>query len=252
MLTDVSVELGGNAILADIRMSIAAGELICLIGPSGCGKTTLLNAVAGLVPTTSGEVLVDGAHVAGPGPDRAVVFQDDAVFPWMRVERNVGYGLRLRGVSAAEIDSTVESTLALVGLSQARKMWPRELSGGMRKRVDLARALAVEPPILLMDEPYGALDMMTKERLQVEFERIHAARGMTVMFVTHDLEEAIYLADRVVVMSAGPGRIASITDVPFPRPRPLKLKLSDAFQVLRGEIGKALEAVSSDHVEMSR
>jgi NitT/TauT family transport system ATP-binding protein len=251
-MVDLEVKLGGKQILDGVRLSIASGELVSVIGPSGCGKTTLLNAVAGLVPTSSGAVLVDGRPIGGPGPDRAVVFQDDAVFPWMRVERNVAYGLRIKGHSRDEIQRRTAATLALVGLSRHSKLWPRELSGGMRKRVDLARALAVEPPILLMDEPYGALDMMTKERLQVEFERIRSAREVTVIFVTHDLEEAIYLADRVVVMSADPGRIANITRVPFDRPRPLELKMTEKFQHLRSELGVALAAVSSHHLDMSK
>jgi NitT/TauT family transport system ATP-binding protein len=208
-----------------------------------------LNIIAGLVPHDQGTVKVDGVEVKGPGPDRAMVFQEDAVFPWMTVRKNVEYGLRRKGLSSNEIEQRAASILKVVGLVGTEKRFPRELSGGMRKRVDLARALAVEPDLLLMDEPYGSLDAMTKERLQVEFLRIceEARRTidkwMTVVFVTHDLEEALFVGDRVVVVAANPGRIASSLNVPFEYPRGVDLKRTEAFQTLRGELAAHLEAV---------
>lgn len=199
-LSSLHVRLGGRTILADIDLAVEPHEFVALVGPSGCGKTTLLGAVAGFVRPERGEVRYDGRAVTGTGPERAMVFQDDAVFPWMRVRTNVAYGLKVRGVPRRQRERLVDEALGLVGLRASAGLWPRQLSGGMRKRVDIARALAVDPPVLLMDEPYGALDMMTKQRLQTEFDEIFERSRMTVLFVTHDLEEAIYVSDRVVVL----------------------------------------------------
>ncbi|MFA9272494.1 MAG: ABC transporter ATP-binding protein, partial [Baekduiaceae bacterium] len=192
-----------------------------------------------------GTVAVDGRRVTGPGPDRAVVFQDDAVFPWLSVARNAAFGLETQGVGKAERRTRVTEVLATVGLTGSEERWPRELSGGMRKRVDLARALAVRPPVLLMDEPYGALDMLTKERLQADLDRIVSHEGMTVVFITHDLEEAVFLADRVIVLASHPGRVAAEIRVPFARPRDPELRLTPDFQAVRGEVLHHLQAVET-------
>jgi NitT/TauT family transport system ATP-binding protein len=244
-LREVGVDLGGQTILDGIDLTVEPHELVAIIGPSGCGKTTLLGVVAGFIHPERGVVSVDGRAVSGPGPDRAMVFQDDAVFGWMRVRDNVGYGLKIRGVPRREREERTGRVIDLVGLTASADLWPRQLSGGMRKRVDMARALAVEPPVLLMDEPYGALDMMTKQRLQVEFEGIFERSRMTVLFVTHDLEEAVYLADRVLVLAPRPGRVAGMLAVPLPRPRPPQLKLTPEFQELRRRLGEMLEAAEA-------
>jgi len=241
-LQDVSVRYGDALILDDISLTIREREIVCLIGASGCGKTTLLHVVAGLLLPSHGTVVVKGATVTRPGADRVMVFQDDAVFPWMTVWRNLEYGLKVKRLPRAEREQRVQKVLELVGLTGREKLFPRQLSGGMRKRVDLGRAIAVEPEILLMDEPYAALDAMTKERLQVEFLRIHEETEMTTLFVTHDLEEALFLGNRVVAMGTNPGRIHSILDVNFPHPRPVDLKRSNEFQRLRGELIARLEA----------
>jgi NitT/TauT family transport system ATP-binding protein len=216
-------------------------EFVCLVGASGCGKSTLLNAAAGLLTPSEGEVLVDGRPVTGPGPDRSMVFQDDAVFPWYTVEQNVEYGLRVAYVPRAERDERVERCLELVGLSKDRDKFPRELSGGMRKRVDVARALAMDPEVLLMDEPFASLDAITKERLQIEFLNIWQHTQMTVLFVTHDLEEAIFLADRVVVMGGLPGCVKLVVDVPIGRPRDVEVKTTPEFQLLRRDLARYLD-----------
>jgi NitT/TauT family transport system ATP-binding protein len=241
-LRSLGVSLGGRTILSGIDLVVEPHEFVALVGPSGCGKTTLLGAVAGFVAPATGEVRCDGQAVNGPGPRRAMVFQDDAVFPWMRVRANVAYGLKARGVPRDRRERLVDEALDLVGLRASAGLWPRQLSGGMRKRVDLARALAVDPPVLLMDEPYGALDMMTKQRLQAEFEAIFERSRMTVLFVTHDLEEAVYLSDRVVVLAPNPGRVVASLDVPLPRPRPPELRLTGELQDLRRELGHLVES----------
>jgi len=245
-LRSVGVELGGRTVLDGIDLTVRAQELVAIIGPSGSGKTTLLGAVAGFIRPRHGAVLRDGETVTGPGPDRAMVFQDDAVFPWMRVRGNVEYGLKVRGVPRQDRAVMVERALDLVGLRASADLWPRQLSGGMRKRVDMARALAVDPSILLMDEPFGALDMMTKQRLQSEFEEIFERLQMTVLFVTHDLEEAVYLSDRVLVLASHPGRVAGVLPIPLPRPRPPELKLTPEFQELRGRLGRLLQSADAE------
>ena len=231
--------------LQHVTFDVGEGEFVCIIGPSGCGKSTLLYIIAGLLAPTLGAVRVDGRNVMGPGAERAMVFQKDAVFPWLTVADNVEYGLKVRRVPRAKRKEAVDKYLDLVGLSKARSLYPRELSGGMRKRVDMARAFANEPPILLMDEPFGSLDAMTKEHLQAEVLRIWAQSGNTVCFVTHDLEEALLLADRVVMLMPRPGRLAEIIDVPFPRPRDVSLKTSRPFQDMRRELTEALGRISS-------
>jgi NitT/TauT family transport system ATP-binding protein len=233
-LRGAGVDLGGRTVLDGIDLTVAPHELVAVIGPSGCGKTTLLGLVAGFIRPERGVVTVDGRPVSRPGPDRGMVFQDDAVFGWMRVRGNVEYGLKVRKVPGPQRAAMTDRALDLVGLRPSERLWPRQLSGGMRKRVDIARALAADPPVLLMDEPYGALDMMTKQRLQAEFAAIFEQSAMTVLFVTHDLEEAVYLADRVIVLAPHPGRVAGELPVALPRPRTPELKLTAEFQDLHG------------------
>lgn len=236
-LTDVHVAYSSVPVLEGIDLEIKRGEIVCLIGASGCGKSTLLNAIAGLVPVSSGAIEVDGARVHGPSADRVMVFQDDAVFPWMTVRQNVEFGLRVKGIARQEREKIARSKIYEVELEGHEDDFPRQLSGGMRKRVDLARAIAVDPSIILMDEPYGALDALTKERLQLQFLQLCERGGATALFVTHDLEEALFIGDRVVALSRNPGRITRIVDVPFARPRRAELKRSPEFQELRGVLG---------------
>jgi NitT/TauT family transport system ATP-binding protein len=212
-------EHGPLRALAGIDLEIAAGEFVCLLGPSGCGKSTLLNAIAGFAPPTEGRVEVLGHAVSGPGPERAMVFQEYALFPWMTVERNVAFGLEVARTAPEQVRRVVDGLLARLGLAEFRRRFPKDLSGGMRQRVAIARALAIDPPMLLMDEPFGALDALTRRSLQDELLRLWAEDRKTVVFVTHGIEESIYLADRVVVMTYRPGTVKRIVEVALPRPR---------------------------------
>lgn len=230
-----------NEVLDDFNLEIHNKEFVTIIGPSGCGKTTLLNIVAGLFSPTRGRILLDNKTITDPGSDRTMVFQDDAVFPWYTVRQNVEYGLKIMKIQADQRNEIVRKNLEMVGLLECENMFPRQLSGGMRKRVDVARALSTEPEVLLMDEPFAALDVMTKEKLQEEFLNIWGKVHMTVLFVTHDLEEAIYLSDRVVVMSRAPGRIIRDVKLPFSRPRNLDIKTINEFQNLRRELAHVIE-----------
>jgi len=205
--------------LDDVSFSVADGEFVCLVGPSGCGKTTLFRVVAGLTEATDGRVLLDGTEVTAPTTDMGVVFQEYHLFPWLTVEENVGFGLERSDRSAAERDRRVDEMLDLVGLAEFRDAYPKSLSGGMKQRVAIARALAVDPDLLLMDEPFGAVDAQTREMLQRELLDVWASTGKTVLFVTHDVAEAVTLADRVVVMAAEPGRVREVVDVDVERPR---------------------------------
>lgn len=205
--------------LSGVDLSVRENEFLTVLGPSGCGKTTLLKTIAGLIPWNSGEIIIDGGPVRGPGPDRAMVFQNFALLPWATVLENVSFGLQLRGVSKADRRRKAASLIEMVGLGGFESKRPNELSGGMQQRVGLARALAVEPQILLMDEPFGAVDEQTRRLLQEELLRIWEQTRLTVVFITHSMEEAVLLGDRVVLMSARPGRIAEIVDVPLKRPR---------------------------------
>lgn len=234
---------GSLEVIRDFSLEILDGELLTIVGASGCGKSTLLNILAGALPPTSGQVLLNEKPILRPGADRTMVFQDDAVFPWYTVRQNVEYGLRIAKLPDAERHEKARRYLEMVGLSDFEALYPRELSGGMRKRVDLARALAAGPEVLLMDEPFAAVDLMTKERLQKEFLDIWSVARLTVVFVTHDLEEALYLSDRVVVMIAPLGRIQRIVPVPFGRPRPLRIKTSPDFQALRLEIAREFHLI---------
>ena len=205
--------------LSDVAFDVSAGEFVCIVGPSGCGKTTLFRIIAGLETPTSGEVRLDGTPVEGPGPDLGLVFQEYHLFPWRTVAGNVGFGPEQAGVPAEERDRRVRELLDLVGLSGTAESYPGDLSGGMKQRVALARALALDPGLLLMDEPFGAVDAQTKKMLQDELLDIWRETGKTILFVTHDVEEAVKLADRIVVMAKEPGRIRAVVDVDLSRPR---------------------------------
>ena len=238
----VSVEFpsanGALRVVDDVSYEIRDREFVSVIGPSGCGKTTMMNIVAGFVQPTTGNVLLDGRPVPGPGPDRGVMFQEYGVFPWLSVRENIAFGLKLAAnrVDAKERDAIVERYMRLMGLSEFAQAWPRMLSGGMRQRLALARAYAVRPQFLLMDEPFGALDAQTRTAMQDLLLEVLAAEGKTVMLITHSVEEAIYLSSRIVVMSARPTRIREIVDVPFPYPRDETLHESPRFGELRSHL----------------
>jgi NitT/TauT family transport system ATP-binding protein len=228
---------GGELVsLQNVSMDIYRNEFLCIMGPSGCGKTTLLNIVAGFLSRDSGSVKIRDKVVEKPGPDRVVVFQADAVFPWMTVEENIGYNPRIMGKSQAEQKTITDRFIRFVHLDEFRHAWPKELSGGMKKRVDLARAYASDPEVILMDEPFGALDILTKEKLQIELQEMWMKEPKTILFITHDLEEALFLGDRVVIMTPRPGKIHRILDVAFERPRQKLLKTSKKFVDRRREI----------------
>jgi NitT/TauT family transport system ATP-binding protein len=220
--------------LKDINLEIPRGQFVCLLGPSGCGKSTLLNAVAGFSLPTSGSITVDGKPVSAPGPDRGMVFQEYALFPWMTVEQNIAFGLEIKGMERSAIVERVAALLHKLGLYEFRSRFPKDLSGGMRQRVAIARVLALDSPVLLMDEPFGALDALTRRNLQDELLRIWAELNKTVIFVTHSIEEAIYLADRIVVMTYRPGTVKRDILVDLPR---LRDPSSADFNALKRELG---------------
>ena len=220
--------------LKDINLEIQDGQFVCLLGPSGCGKSTLLNAVAGFSLPTSGSIVTDGKTVTEPGPDRGMVFQEYALFPWMTVAQNIGFGLEIKGMPKPAIEARVSALLATLGLTDFRTRFPKDLSGGMRQRVAIARVLALDSPILLMDEPFGALDALTRRNLQDELLRIWSELKKTVIFVTHSIEEAIYLADRIVVMTYRPGTVKRDIVVELPR---LRDPSSAEFNALKRELG---------------
>jgi NitT/TauT family transport system ATP-binding protein len=223
--------------LADVSLDIKPGRFVVLVGPSGCGKSTLLMMLAGLRQQTSGTILVNGAPMGEPDPNRVgVVFQEASLFPWLTAEENVEFPLALRGVAKGERRAKAEEMLKLVGLEGFGKRHPHELSGGMKQRVSIARGLVQDPPVLLMDEPFAALDEQTRMTMGDELLRIWAATGKTVVFVTHSLTEAVYLADEVAVMSARPGRIIDLLQVQLPRPRTYEMLSGDAFGSLRDRI----------------
>ena len=215
--------------LEKINLDINKNEFICIMGVSGCGKTTLLNALAGFIQPTNGKILLKGNKIEGPGPDRAVVFQDDAVFPWLSVEDNIAYSHKIKSTYGDKEKELVKNYINLVGLEDFKKAWPRQLSGGMRKRVDLARAFAAEPELLLMDEPFGALDIMTKEKLQEELRKFWVERPRTIVFITHDVEEAVFLGDKVIVMTPRPGRIDLIIEQNLSKNRDMSIKSDSVF-----------------------
>jgi NitT/TauT family transport system ATP-binding protein len=205
--------------LEDVTLSVEHEEFVTIVGASGCGKSSLLNLVAGFLRHSRGQLLLGGDPIVGPGADRCVVFQEHALFPWMTVRQNVGYGLRVNGVSRAKTRERVDELLSLIGLSKFADSWPKALSGGMKQRVAIARALANRPKMLLMDEPFAALDAQTRRFLQDELLNIWQQTGTTILFVTHSIEEAVLLADRVVVLTSRPGRVKEIVKIDLPRPR---------------------------------
>lgn len=205
--------------ISDLSLDIRAGEFIALVGPSGCGKTTVLNLIAGLTSPESGDVLVAGKAVTGPGPDRAVVFQDGALFPWLNVRQNVEFGLKMAGVGKEERRAKAGNVLQLVGLKSFEGNALHTLSGGMRQRVAIARALVLEPQVILMDEPFSALDAITREEMYAQLQDVRKVANSTVVFITHNVREAVVLADRIVMMSARPGRITGFYDDTLPMPR---------------------------------
>jgi NitT/TauT family transport system ATP-binding protein len=225
--------------LADATLAVRKGEFVCLIGASGCGKSTLLRIVAGFEPPSAGEALMWGKPIAGPAPDRGMVFQDYGLFPWLTVRQNIGFGPASRGIHRDRIAETVERFVTMVGLSRFADAYPHQLSGGMKQRVAIARVLANDADVVLMDEPFGALDAMTRERLQDDLLEIWRSTGLTVIFVTHAIEEAILLADRVVVMEPGPGRIAGEHRIALPRPRDVA---SPEFNAVRRDLGARLHS----------
>jgi NitT/TauT family transport system ATP-binding protein len=234
-------------VLRHVSFAVDENEIVSLVGESGCGKTTLLRIIQGLVRLDRGTIRLDGHIVHGPGRDRGFVFQQPNLLPWRTALGNVELGLELQGVAAPARRQTAQRLLALVGLSVSARQFPHELSGGMQQRIGLARALAIDPAVLLMDEPFSALDAQTREILQRELLRIHGETGKTIVFVTHDLDEAIYLSDRVIVMGAKPGRIKATLPVPFPRPRaelPL-LRGEPAFQQMRTQMWELIRAPAS-------
>ena len=238
--------------LKDINLTIYKGEFVCLLGPSGCGKTTFINAISGLVPPWEGSIEVDGRPVTGPGPDRGMVFQDYALMPWRTVESNVRMPFEFQDLklSKAQIDERVSRYLELVELTGFEKSFPYELSGGMKQRVGIARALATEPKILLADEPFAAIDAMTREVMQSELERFVTKTRQTVVFITHSIDEAITLGDRIVVISRRPGRIKEVIDVNLPRPRfDQELKSLPEYAEMREHIWRLVkdEALSGAH-----
>ncbi|HEY8492106.1 MAG TPA: ABC transporter ATP-binding protein [Dehalococcoidia bacterium] len=225
--------------LADVSLDVHEGEFVCVVGPSGCGKSTLLNLLAGLDRPDAGTVAFAGRPVLGPGPDRVVVFQEPALYPWLNVRANVEFGLRLQRLPRPVRRARVDRYLELVRLSRFQRAWVHELSGGMKQRVQLARALAVEPRVLLMDEPFAALDAQTRDALQAELQEIWARTGCTIVFVTHNVREAAILADRVLVLTPGPGQLQRELPVPLPRPRqPDDHAVADLAATIRAELAR--------------
>jgi NitT/TauT family transport system ATP-binding protein len=246
----------GDRLLAldRINLEVKAGEFLCVVGPSGCGKSTLLHLIAGLQPPTSGQILVDGKPVEGPGTDRIMIFQEHGLFPWLTVGQNVEFGMKMKGVSRAEREEKTRYYLRLVHLAKFEKSYIHQLSGGMRQRVAIARALATEPDVLLMDEPFGALDAQTRDLLHDELERIWSETGCTIIFVTHNVREAVRLGDRVVLLTFRPGRVKSEFPVDLPRPRHLEdpavaRAARQILDQLRDEINRSLEAEYAEGVK---
>jgi len=239
---DVERERRQVVALSDVSLTVSDGEFMAIVGPSGCGKTSLLNIVAGLMRYDAGDVIIDGKKITGPGVDRAVVFQQASLLPWRTVASNVRYGMELqKRFDADTMRMRTDRFIELVGLSGFERHYPSELSGGMQQRVNLARALAADPAVLLMDEPFAALDAQTREHMQAELLKIWSAARKTVLFITHQINEAVYLADRVAVMSARPGRVKGIVQIPFDRPRALSVKRDPKFLEIEERIWQMVE-----------
>ena len=241
---DVSISLGAGIdafeAVSRLDVSISPGELVCILGPSGCGKSTLLGALAGHLPITAGRLTVDGQAVVGPSPDRGMVFQQHTLFPWKRVRDNVAFGPKMRGIASAERDRAADAILKLVGLSGFEAFYPAQLSGGMQQRVEIARVLINQPRVLLMDEPFSALDAQTRGMMQEVLLDIWGKIPTTTVFVTHDIDEALFLADRIVVMSARPGRVIEDIVLPFARPRSQDLVTEPEFVRLKRHVMQLL------------
>ena len=235
----------------DVTLTIDPGEFVSIVGPSGCGKTTFLKIVNGLLEPTAGEILVRGRPLEQNSGDRAMVFQEASLFPWFSVARNVGYGLECRKVPKAEAARRAQPFIEMVGLGGFEKHYPYELSGGMQQRANLARALVVDPAVLLMDEPFAALDAQTREMMQAELLDIWAQTNKTVLFITHQINEAIYLSDRVIVMSARPGRIMADLPIDLPRPRGLDIKRDPRFLEYEDRIWKDIESQARQTMQSS-
>jgi NitT/TauT family transport system ATP-binding protein len=251
-LTHQYVGTDGQLITAvkDITLSVTDGRFMSIVGPSGCGKTTLLNIVAGFIATSSGSVLIDGKAISGPGPDRGVVFQSYALFDWLTVRENIEFGPRMAGVKARERSKQADKFLSMVGLRKFANRYPYELSGGMRQRVAIARALANDPEILLMDEPFASLDAQTRELMQEELLKIWEATGKTILFITHSVDEAIYLSTDVAVMSYRPGRIKQMFPVELAYPRAdYSIRTDERFLQLKVAITELVREEIDQHVE---
>jgi len=241
-------QAGASRVVEDIDLTIAPGEFLTIVGPSGCGKTTLLNIIGGFIRPTAGEVLVGGRPIQGPGPDRGVILQGYALFRWLTVQQNAEFGLRMQGRTRRDRTDVARHYLSLVGLDEFRSYYPYQLSGGMKQRVAIARALAADPDILLMDEPFAALDAQMREILQEELLRIWDKTGKTIFFITHSVDEAIFLSTRVCVMTARPGRLKRVTEVSLPQPRfDYHVRTTRAFNDLRESL---LELVREEVVRV--
>jgi len=238
---------GGETVALDkTSFTIQPGEFICIVGPSGCGKTTLLHCLDGLHSATSGQILIDGRPINGPGRDRAMVFQSASLMPWRTVVRNITYGLEMQGVKLAAAIPRAQAMIELVGLTGFEDRHPGELSGGMQQRVNLARALVIDPEVILLDEPFAALDAQTREQMQTELLRVWDATKKNAVFITHQISEAVYLADRVVVMSGRPGRVKAIVPVPIARPRPASAHRDPRMFEIESQIAGLIDGA---HVE---
>ncbi|HSQ03085.1 MAG TPA: ABC transporter ATP-binding protein [Burkholderiales bacterium] len=236
MVENAAVHYGNLEVLADVSLDVGSSEIVSIVGPSGCGKTTLLRCVGGLTLLNGGEIRIDGQVVDKPSPSVSMVFQHFGLFPWKNLWSNIAYGLKLRHAAKEEIDQRVAAAIQLVGLSGFEKSYPHELSGGMQQRAGLARALVMEPKLLLMDEPFSAVDAQTREQLQFELLRIWDSRPTAMMFVTHAIDEAVLMGDRVIVLAGRPAHIRAVRKVDLPRPRDRKIVSSPAFISLRDQV----------------
>ncbi|MDN3713583.1 ABC transporter ATP-binding protein [Paracoccus cavernae] len=236
LFRNVSMKFEDLLVLNKLNLTIAAGEFVTMVGPSGCGKSTALNLAAGLLQPSEGEVLAGGRPIRGPGPERGVIFQQYALFPWLTVRENVEFGPRLAGKTKAERRRISDHYLRLVGLQDFAEALPKTLSGGMKQRCAIARAYAADPQILLMDEPFGALDALTRIKLQDQLLQTWGEDRRSVLFITHDVDEAVYLANRVVVMAARPGRLFEVIEVDLPHPRTEEMRLSPEFAAIRNRV----------------
>ena len=238
-----------HVVFDDLSFDIRRRELITIIGPSGCGKSTFIRIAAGLDEATGGEILLDGQPIRGPGPDRGMVFQGYTLFPWLTVKQNVMFGLEMQGKSAVEAEATAREWLEMVGLSRFEERYPHELSGGMKQRVAIARALANEPRVLIMDEPFGALDALTRAKMQAYLLQIWKKVDVTILFITHDLDEAIHLSDRILVLGVNPGGVREFIENPVPRPRSAAQFLSPEYLALKARLDELIHTPSDDEEE---